>query len=333
MRRIATIALLAALLFGGCGDDEAGEPETTPSGPFAETLAELGGGGANASLGVSWVDPRQVARAGGGGELIADVLAPNADTVVEASPALERRFGFDPLEADRLVSVGGSYAFGIRLDGVDGRGLARSLVDAGGRSRPGDGVRMIEIGDYAVVPRPLLAADVNGLGAYDALGPDLSVLAISDRARSALLGEGDRLFDEPTYAAAAGCLGNDVVAARMVPDKQLLSIETGIDMVAIGVTAGGDVLCALGGSPERADEVEKALRVSLAPDARDPVTGEPLSASVDGVEVTRETVGDVEVVRAELELAPGADPGFLFATIPTGSLVSILNGDPESFLP
>ena len=67
MRRIATIALLAALLFGGCGDDEAGEPETTPSGPFAETLAEVGGGGANASLGVSWVDPRQVARAGGGG--------------------------------------------------------------------------------------------------------------------------------------------------------------------------------------------------------------------------------------------------------------------------
>ncbi|MET0750778.1 MAG: hypothetical protein ABWZ43_06920 [Solirubrobacterales bacterium] len=41
----------------------------------------------------------------------------------------------------------------------------------------------------------------------------------------------------------------------------------------------------------------------------------------------------MEVVRAELELAPGADPGFLFATIPTGSLVSILNGDPESFLP
>ena len=141
-------------------------------------------------------------------------------------------------------------------------------------SRPGDGVKMIEIGDYAVVPRPLLDADVNGLGAYDALGPDLSVLAISDRARSALLGEGDRLLDEPTYAAAAGCLGNDVVAARMVPDKQLLSIETGIDMVAIGLTAGGNVLCALGGSPERADEVEKALRVSLAPDARDPVTGE-----------------------------------------------------------
>ena len=332
MRRIATIALLAALLFGGCGDDESGDPET-PSGPFAETLAEVGGGGANASLGVSWVDPRQVARAGGGGELIADVLAPNADTVVEASSALERRFGFDPLEADRLVSVGGSYAFGIRLDGVDGRGLARALVDAGGRVRPGDGVKMIEIGDYAVVPRPLLDADVNGLGAYDALGPDLSVLAISDRARSALLGEGDRLLDEPTYAAAAACLGNDVVAARMVPDKQLLSIETGIDMVAIGLTAGGNVLCALGGSSERADEVEKALRVSLAPDARDPVTGKSLSASVDGVAVTRETVGEVEAVRAELELAPGADPGFLFATIPTGSLVSIINGDPESFLP
>ena len=62
---------------------------------------------------------------------------------------------------------------------------------------------MIEIGAYAVVPEPLLHAGVNGLGAYDAFGRDLVVLGIADRAVNALLGEGERLLDEPVYAAAA----------------------------------------------------------------------------------------------------------------------------------
>ena len=199
---------------------------------------------------------------------------------------LKRRFGFDPLAAERLVSVGGSYAFGLRLDGVDGRGLARALIAAGGRSRTAGGLELIEIGDYAVVPQALLDADVNGLGAFDALGRDLSVLAISDRARASLLGEGERMIDQPAYAAAAACLGDDVLAARMVPDKQLLANEQGIDLVAVGVSAKADVLCTIGGTADRAAEVETALRNGLAPTARDPVTGELYGRSIASVEVT-----------------------------------------------
>jgi hypothetical protein len=324
-------AVAAACCAGGCGDDDA--PPAPPPGPFAETLSQISGGGpANASLGISWVAP-ELASPVGGRHLIETVLAPNADTVVEGTEVLKRRYGFDPLAAERLVSVGGSYAFGLRLDGVDGRGLAKALVAEGGTSHEVDGLEQIEIGAYAVVPHVLLDADVNGLGAFDALGSDLSVLAISDRALAALLGEGDPLLDKPTYAAAAHCLGPDVVAVRMVPDKQLLGTDLDIDLAAFGVTADDDVLCILGGTAERADAVEANLKVGLGSSTPDPVTGERLGASVAADTVSRETYDGVEIVRAELERAADTEPGFLLATISTGSLVSLINGEAESPLP
>jgi len=325
VRRLTTLLIAAAVIAGGCGGDE-------PEGPLAEALAEIGGGGANGSLGVSWVEPGRLENAGRE-RLITTILAPNADTVIEGAELLERRYDFDPLAAERMVSLGGSYAFGLRLDGVDGRGLADALIAEGGASRTEGDVDLVEIGEYAVVPDLLLEADVNGLGAFDALGAELSVLAISDRARSALLGEGDRLLDEPAYAAAAECLGEDVVAARMVPDKQLLGTEVGIDLAALGVTDSGDVLCVIGPSPQRAGQIEAALRTGLAPEARDPVTNERIGQTIASAEVARETFGDVEVVRAALELAPGTRPGALLSTISTGSLVSLINGDTESPLP
>jgi hypothetical protein len=229
------------------------------------------------------------------------------------------------LSADRLVSVGGSYAFGLRLEGLDGQRLRDALVRAGGESRAADDLALVDIGHYAVVPDPLLRLDVSGLGAFDALGPDLIVLAISNQARSALLGEGDRLIDEPTYRAAADCLGG-VVAVRMIPDKLLLSSEVGVDAVAVGVTADSEIMCVIGGSPERAADVASALERTLAPGARDPVSGERISDSLTGVEVARDSYAGVQWVRAE-GVPSGAHPrGYFFSTIPLGSLVSLIGG-------
>ena len=252
---MSAVAVALMLTPAGCGDDP---PSPRPTGPLAEALGGIGGGGANGSLGVGWADQRLVAESGHGIRLIAAALGPNASSVIEEAPRLRRRLGFNPLTAERLTSVGGSYAFGLRLDGVDGRPLGRALVAAGGRARQTSRLELIEIGDYAVVPEPLLSSGVRGLGAFDALNGELAVLAISDRARAALLGRGDRLLDEPVYRAAAACLG-DVVAARMIPDKLLLSVELGVDLVALGVTAEGEVLCVLGGTPERAVAVTSAL--------------------------------------------------------------------------
>ncbi|MQA73581.1 MAG: hypothetical protein GEU88_04390 [Solirubrobacterales bacterium] len=323
LRIVGGLAIALTLALAGCGDAADGPPP--PSGPLAEAFGDLGGGGANGSLGVGWVEPRLAKQAGVGTALISDALGPNAGSVVEAAPILRRRFGFDPLAAERLMSVGGSYAFGLRLDGVDGRRLARALVRDGGRARPTDEVDLVDIGDYAVVPTALLRSDVLGLGARDAFDRDLSVLAMSGRARAALLGRGDRLLDEPIYRAAADCLG-DVVAARLVPDRLLLSTELGIDLVGMGVGPEGEVLCVLGGTEERAGQIAAALEDSLAPGAREPRTGTPIGDSVAAVEVTTKTYDGVEVVRAELTPVAGQPPGFLFGTVARGSLVPLING-------
>jgi hypothetical protein len=328
LRVVASVAAVAALALGGCGDDDEVAPPP-PEGPLAEALAAIGGAG-EGSLGVGWADPQLVEDSGLDEDVMATALAPNAGSFVDEAPKLRREFGLDPLEADRLISMGGSYAFGLRLEGVDGRGLARALVADGGRAREADGLQVIDIGDYAVVPGALLDLGVRGLGAFDALGPDLAVLAISDRARAALLGRGGALLDEPVYGAASECLG-DVAAARMIPDKLLLGSELGIEQVAIGVTADSEVLCTLGGTPERADEVASALETLLAPDARDPVSGEPIGESLNEVEVSRDTYDGVEVVRAEGTPPAGEQPGFFFGTVASASLVSLLNGNPESF--
>jgi hypothetical protein len=325
---LAVVAVVAALAAGACGDDD-DESAPRPEGPLAEAMAEIGGAG-EGSLGIGWADPQLVKEAGLDRDVMATALGPNAGSFVDEAAALRRRFGLDPLAADRLVSMGGSYAFGLRLDGVDGRGLARALIADGGRAREVDGLEVIDIGDYAVVPEALLSLDVRGLGAFDALGRDLAVLAISDRARTALLGRGGLLLSEPVYRAASGCLG-DVVAARMIPDKLLIGSELGIDQVAMGVKAGGEVLCVLGGSSERADEVASALETLLAPEAKDPVSGEPIGDSLTGIEVSRSSYDGVEVVRAEGTVAAGEQPGFFFGTVARGSLVSLVNGSSESF--
>jgi hypothetical protein len=316
------LAVGLSLAITGCGGESEDRP---PSGPLAEALADVGGGGANGLLGVGWAEPRLAEEGGAGPGLIADALGPNARSVIEAAPLLRRRFGFDPLSAERLVSVGGSYAFGLRLDGVDGRRLGRTLTRASGRVRQAGQLELVNVGDWAVVPEPLLRAGVRGLGARDALGRALTVLAISARARAALLGRGDRLLEQPIYRAAADCLG-DVVVARMIPDRLLLSSELGVNQVATGVDGKREVLCVLGGTADRAGEIAGTLESSLAPDAREPRSGESMAELVRAVDVSTSSYDGVEVVRAELTSAPGQPPGFLFGAVARGSLVELITG-------
>ena len=316
-------ALLLSLCLVACGG---GGDRLTPPGPLADTLAEIGGGGEHGSLGVGWTDPQLARQAGVGRRLMAAALGPNAQSVVEVAPTLARRFRFDPLSAERLVSVGGSYAFGLRADGIDGSSLREALMRAGGHAKENDeGVDLVDVGPYAQVPEPLLSSGVFGLGARNAFPPNSTVLAISANSRAALLGRDGRLIDQPIYRAAADCLG-DVAVARMVPERLLLSVEVGIDLIAAGIQRDGEVLCVLGGTQKRASRTADALRRSLAPDARDPRTGEPLSRLIEpGAEVGTSTYEGVAVVRAAVTPVAGGR-GFFFGTIARGSLVQLING-------
>ena len=325
---VAALALLGAGCLGGCGG---GEPasDSEPTG-FAAVLAGVGGGGENGSLGVGWVDERAAAELDPRTRAeLERALGPNADTVVEQAPALRRRFGLDPHAATALVSLGGSYAFGLRLDGVGAPGLRRALIAAGARARDAEGTELLRIGNYAEVPEPLLRAGINGLGARDAFARDNTVLAISEAARAALLGRGDVLLEQPIYAQAASCLG-DVIAARLVPAKLVLSTELATDLVAVGIersTGPGpphrEVLCLLGGAAADANRLAAALSDSLDPAARDPRSGARIGADVSRVSVER-PAGEVEQVRAQLTLAPGARPGFVFDVLAAGSLPAYL---------
>ena len=314
------LAVVLSLAVIGCGDGE-----RPPEGPLAEALGEIGGGGENGSLGVGWTEPRLAEEDGVSPRLIATALGPNAETVIEAARLFRRRFGFDPLAAERLISIGGSYAFGLRLDGVDAQRLLDALTRAGGSVRNSGGVQLIDVGEYAVVPGPLLRAGVTGLGARDAFSPAETVLAISETSRDALLGRGGRLLDQPIYRAAADCL-DGVVSARMVPERHLLSIEFGIDLIAVGLAREREVLCVLGGSADRAERTAAALSASLAPDAREPRTGARMGDLVRVVDVAARSYEDVEVVRAVLAPASGRPLGFLFDTIARGSLVQLISG-------
>lgn len=244
--------------------------------------------------------------------------------MVEAAPELRRRFGVDPLAARRLVSVGGSYAYGLRLDGIRGSGLRAALLASGGHpKRSTEGLGLVDAGRYAQVPQPLLEAGVLGLGARDAFTPGFTALAISATSRAALLGHDGRLIDQPEYRAAADCLG-DVVAARLVSERHLLSVEVGIDLVATGVAPDREVLCVIGGTGERARRTAAALRAGLAPSARDPRTGQSLSGLIEpGVKVATSSYEGVAVVRAEVVPVKGR-AGFFFGTIARGSLVELI---------
>src|SRR5829696_7438665 len=158
MIRIA-IALAVAVLsmaLVACGD---GSDEPPPEGPLAEALGEIGGAGEHGSFGFAWTEPRLARASGVETRLMATALGPNAETVVQGAPVLRRRLGFDPLSAERLVSIGGSYAFGLRLDGISASRLRDALIASGGTVRNSGDVQLVDVGDYAVVPAPLLRAD------------------------------------------------------------------------------------------------------------------------------------------------------------------------------
>jgi hypothetical protein len=327
--RIAGALIAIAAVLAGCGERQETIP-ARPAGAFAAALATVDGPTETASTGVGWLDQAALADAGGDQGSIGDALAPNASAVLAASPRLARRFGFDPRRARRLLSVGGSYAFGLRLDGLDGNGVEAALLHAGGHSRRVGPLTLLDIGGYASVPQPLLDAGVRGLGAHDAFAPDRTVLAISVTARAALLGGATPLIDSPAYAATADCLG-DVVAARLIPAKLVRSTELGIDLVALGVErpdAGArpdrEVICLIGSSPDAADAIAAALESALAPGAADPVTDEPIDKSVAAAEVTRYADRGLELVRARLELAPARAPGFVYEAYARGSVTAYL---------
>ena len=78
------------------------------------------------------------------------------------------------------------------------------------------------------------------------------------------------------------------MAARLTPAKLLLSTELGFEQVAIGITGDREIICALGYSAERIDEVAATMRRSLALDATEPRTDRPISDYLSAASINTE---------------------------------------------
>jgi hypothetical protein len=85
-------SVVLIVVLPGCG--EADSPGPPP--PLAPVLSDIGGGGADGSLGVGWLDPQRAEGRGLDVDTLSGALLPNARTFVEEAPRLRRRFGFDP---------------------------------------------------------------------------------------------------------------------------------------------------------------------------------------------------------------------------------------------
>jgi hypothetical protein len=211
------------------------------------------------------------------------------------------------------------------------------LIREGAKHHEDGSVTLVDAAPYAVVPQPLLDAGVRGLGARDAFAADDTVLAISDTARSTLLGGGQLLVDNPTYAAAADCLG-DVVAARIIPAKLVRSAELGVDLIAVGIerpppggSFGREVICTVGSSADVADRSADALRAALGTGADDPITGDPVDDAVASADVARLSARGLELVRGRIQLAAAQEPGYVFQAYARGSVAGFLGfGTPDA---
>jgi hypothetical protein len=326
--RLWALALIGAVLAApGCS----GEDEPEPTG-FEAALDTLGVGVSPTGAGFGWADIDALRGYPVDTDFRADALGPGADDLFDVDPAIFRVTRFDPGYASAAIAEGGSYAFGVRFDGVDPGRLERLLLEAGARTSTEGSWTLYDLGRPAEGPTSGPLAPFGALISRAALRPDAVVLSRFEPARASLTGDGGSLTPSPALEAAADCLG-DVDAARTIPAAFTHNKLASPDLIAIGVeplnegVPPHEVLCAIDDSAERSEARAAALERAFAAGASDPLTGAPIATEVQETEVTREERGGYAVARAELEPVDGARPGLLFRAFARGSLLIYLGAD------
>ena len=322
----ALAALAAAFGLASCGNEE-GKPTA-----FESAVATLGVGVSPTGTGFGWVDIDALRGYPVDTAFAADALGPGADDLFDDEAEIFRATGFAPGYAGAAISEGGSYAFGVRFDGVDPGRLEQLLIDAGARTSKNGRWTLFDLGRPAegVPDGPL--APFGALISRVALAPDSVVLTRFEPARASLTGDGGSFSPSPAFEAAADCLG-EVVAARTIPAAFTHNKLVSPDLIAIGVrplnedVPPREVLCAIDDSADRSETQAAALERAFAAGASDPLTGAPIETEVEEAEVTREERGEYHVARAELEPADGAQPGLLFRAFVRGSLLIYLGAE------
>ena len=319
------------LACGGCGgnDDPAPGLAPPPETRLLDALESIGGAESFTGTGYGWIDVEALPH--DDLEWAARALGPGGDRLVR-DPASTTALGLRLADARRLVSLSGSYVFGVRADGVETEAADGALRNAGAKATRGSAWTTFDLGPPASRPLGGDLEPVGALASRTALRDDSIVLARMDEVRADLEGEGTPASEAPVALASSACLG-DVDAARIVPNNFTHVPNVGPDVMAFGVEAAEgetrrEVLCAI---DESADEIGKAqagMREAFEPGAVDAATGERISSLIAGAEIERLELDGLEAARARLELSPTNEPGFLFGAFVRGSLVTYFGLQP-----
>lgn len=316
-RRLSLLAIVAAFAGAiGCDDSSPG-PDEPPTG-FERALERVGEGISATGTGFGWIDLGRASRAG----QLALALGPGLEDLLRR-PARLSSVGIDIADARDATSVAASYAYGVRLDGARADRLARLLRAAGATTDSAGEWTNFDLGEEWEAPLEGPLAPLEDYAARVAIAPDAVILSRVARVREALQDTGASPLEVPMNRLAAECLG-DVDSARTLLGSFTHNPFASPELIAVGVRRGDpphEVLCALGQEPEQARAWERSLVASFAPSASEPLTGEPISRSVAAADVDGFERDGLGAARAELELASGEPPGFLYGALVRGSVL------------
>jgi len=287
-----------------------------------------------AGTGYGWVDLAALRGADSGLRLrdAAAALGPGAGEVL-VDPALRSKLGIDVGNADEALSVGGSFAFGLRLRPVDTTRFERAADAIAAQKRNDAEATIYELSapGSRQASGPLSA--IGSLGARVAVSDEAAVFGRSDEGVEDLVGApADAAAADPRLRLAVSCLG-DVVAARTFPGDFTHNPSASPDLIAIGITAESrsrQILCSINDSAERTNEMTRSVSAALRPAAIDPITRDRVSDSVANVRVTTIDGDGAHATKAEIDLAPGAPGDYLFGALTRGSLITFTGAKPPT---
>lgn len=333
--RSALGAAIAAAALVGCGGGSNAE------GPLADALSEVSAAG-DARLYVTWVDVATLREAGGLPEDSEAAISeerwrtPASIAAGEAMAGLiGADVGFDPLAADRTMTVGTPPDVATRYDGVDAEAVEAAFEEIG-FERDGDFLALGGEGELVGELVQDLGSAAVGINRIAIEGDAISIGGYEDPVAAAL-DDSEPLIDEPGIPAAAECLGEDAFAATIVDPEGATSEEVALAAVSLRAPADDgavpEVVCAIGAEGSSIDATAECMRTAFGGEGINPVTDRPFSADLGEVEVETGETDEVPWARATFR-TPAEEPvGTAFQMLEDGSLaLAFGGGDPAALL-
>ena len=139
--------------------------------------------------------------------------------LLNAAIPIAEKTGIDVFAGDQALSIGEPPRRAVRLDGTDGGAFSAALTKLGAKPQDALGRHFLAIGEEGGFDVKSPLAQLGVLSELDRAvvdGDTVAWGAFEAPVDEALGGSGSSLADNPSYAAAADCLG-DVVTASCCP--------------------------------------------------------------------------------------------------------------------